>query len=108
MLGLVLLYFLGKAFYKLAEQHDRHKWGFGILGVVSYYAGTFIAGFIIAILYELQEGSSIDDVSDIQLSFMALPFGLLTCWGLYAFLKKQWNKKSIIEDSTILDDEFLN
>ena len=34
MLGLVLLYWIGKYFYKLAEEYDKSKWGFAILGLV--------------------------------------------------------------------------
>ncbi len=44
MLGLFLLYFIGKIFYQLAEAHNKNKWVFAILGVIAYYAGTFLGG----------------------------------------------------------------
>jgi hypothetical protein len=44
MLGLVFIYFIGRYYYKLAENHNRSKWGFAVLGVATYYGGTFAAG----------------------------------------------------------------
>jgi hypothetical protein len=35
MLGLILIYFVGKAFYDLAGLHGKSQWGFAILGIVS-------------------------------------------------------------------------
>ncbi len=35
MIELVLIFFVGKAFYDLAGRHKKHQWGFAILG--SYY-----------------------------------------------------------------------
>lgn len=96
MLGLILIYFIGKQFYKLAEEFKKSKWGFAILGVVSYYAGTFIAGMAIGIYYELWGTGSIDNLSDIELSLLALPMGLLTTVGLYFFLRWYWRKNQPI------------
>lgn len=103
MLGLILIYFIGKNFYKLAEAHGKSKWGFAILGVISYYFGTFVFGMIIGIIIELWSTSSIDDFSDMQLGFMALPFGILTCVGLYYLLKRLWKKDEKV-DEVLIDD----
>ena len=106
MLGLILLYWLGKYFYLLAEKHNKHKWGFAILGVISYYAGSFIAGMIIgvAIIY-FQGEYALDEMSDISMSLISLPFGLLSTWGLYQFLKKRWQKETVpVTNAEILDD----
>lgn len=92
MLGLALIYFIGKYFYELADDYEKSRWGFAILGVVSYYAGTFIGGIIVAIFYEIFGSTSIQTENDIILSFMVLPFGLLACWGLYTLLKRRWSK----------------
>ncbi len=107
MLGLLLLYFIGKSFYKLAEEHNKHKWGFTIIGVASYYVGTFVAGILIAIFYEFILLKNSDSINDFVLSLITIPFGLLACWGVRELLKKQWNSKlSLSED--ILDEEFLD
>jgi hypothetical protein len=92
MLGLVLLYFAGKAFYDLAGRHGRSKWGFAILGVLSYYGGLFFGGILIALIYEFGLSQSIDNVNDMLLGVMAIPVGVLTCWGLYKGLEARWAK----------------
>ena len=103
MLGLLLIYFIGKYFYNLAEEHHKSKWGYAILGVVSYYLGTILAGIAFAIIFELWGSTSIDQMSEIALNFMALPFGILMCVGLYYFLKKRW-EKSIHIEADIIDE----
>lgn len=106
MLGFVLIYFIGRYFYNLADEHGRSKWGFAVLGVVAYYAGTFIGGVLIAMLLEFN--NSLDNTEDILLGLMAMPLGLLTCWGFYRILKKQWSAgKKIESDVNILDEEFM-
>lgn len=93
MVGLILLYFVGKAFYDLAGLNNRGQWLYAILGVGSYYAGLFVGAILIGISYELFFDGSIDDVNDTALGFMALPIGVLACWGFYRILKNRWEKK---------------
>lgn len=93
MIGLILLFFVGKAFYVLAENHGKAKLPFAVLGVASYYAGLFLGGMIIAICYEVLMDGSIDDINDMLLGLLGLPFGVLTCWGLYTILKRSWSRK---------------
>lgn len=103
MLGIVLIYFIGKYFYELAADYNRSKWGFAILGVVTYYAGTFIFGIGLAIGMELWGSQSMEDLDNLLVSLMALPFGLLFCAGLYQLLKRSWGRKPIVE-TELLDD----
>lgn len=105
MLGLILLYFIGKYFYRLAEEYDKSKWGFAILGVVVYYASTFVA----AILYYAFGFFDIDTTNrynDLAVSFAALPFGILSCYLLYYFLEKNWKKQKQTNTSNVdgIDD----
>ncbi|MDC8006326.1 hypothetical protein POV27_19890 [Aureisphaera galaxeae] len=103
MLGIILIYFIGKYFYNLAEDHNKSKWGFAIAGVLSYYAGTFIFGVLFAFYIEIWSNSSIYDYSDIGLGLMAVPFGLLTCAGFYFLLKRMWKKDKKV-DEDLIDD----
>ena len=106
MLGLFLVYFIGKEFYKLSEKFNKSKWLYAVLGVLSYYAGTFIGGIIIGIVYHLQ-GVDVETISEGILAVVGLIIGGLSCWGFYAFLKYQWSNKPVLNDNSILDDEFL-
>lgn len=98
MVGLILLYFVGKAFYDLAGINNKSEWLYAILGVGSYYAGLFLGSILVAIGYELFIGS-IDEVNDTLLGFLGLPFGVLVCWGYYRLLKGRWEKKDTIAAS---------
>lgn len=107
MIGLFLIYWIGKSFYELAHEHDKSRWGFAILGVVSYYAGTMIAGVILALLSEAGIIGSIDNMNPIALSALGLPMGLLTCWLLYRLLKSQWSKRREEPDTEVIDRDLL-
>jgi len=105
MIGLILIYFVGKAFYDLAKVHDKNAWGFAILGVASYYGGIFIGGMIIGLLVELFFlPGFIDETSDgesMWLGFAALPIGILTCWGTYHLLKRSLSKPKEVSRQTL-------
>ena len=109
MIGLLLIYYVGKAFYHLAEEHHKNNWGFAILGVLSYYAGSFIGGIVLALLYEFYLSGSIEDVNNILLSLIAMPFGILACWGFYKILQRAWSKPATYSESEdILDADLIN
>lgn len=106
MLGILLIYFLGKGMYTLAQKHDKGPWPFAILGVVTYYAGTFLAGIVLALMVpSLIEGS--DDLgSRLLLSLISVPFGLLAYAILYFSFKNKWEKAPAISlHEDILDEE---
>ena len=50
MLGILLIYFIGKSFYTLAETHNRSRWTFAIIGIVTYYASLFLGAIILGLL----------------------------------------------------------
>lgn len=103
MLSIILIYFIGKPFYDLAENHDKSKWGFAILGVVAYYLGTFVMGIILGILLP----ETVETMNNLLLAVIALPLGLLAAWMLYKFLENRWSNKSSNDDtdSNILDQD---
>ena len=102
MLGIILIYIIGKNFYRLSDENNKNNWAFAILGVVSYYATAIVAVMIFAIFYELY-GNSIDDVNEKLLDFMSLPFGIGGCYLTYKYLEKKWEKKHFTFDDEILD-----
>jgi hypothetical protein len=87
-----VLYYIGKTFYELAKLYQKSAWGFAILGVSSYYIGVILGGILVALYVELFTSSTIDDMPDVALNLLAIPFGIASCWGTYRFLKKFWSK----------------
>lgn len=108
MLGLVLLYFIGKYYVDLAKQFSRNKWVYGILGIATYYGGTILFGFGLGAYSVLANNTQIMEMSDMVLGLIAIPFGLLTTWGLYAILKNSWKKSNKLEENELLDAEQSN
>lgn len=90
MLGLVLIYWIGKYFYVLAEKYNQNKWLYAILGVVIYYLGQIIFGVILAIFNEfLDLGIDFDNV---VINLLGIPIGGLACYGFYKILENNWKK----------------
>jgi hypothetical protein len=104
MLGLLPLYFIGRAYYELAHEFDKNRWLFAILGVLSYYAGLYLSIFLIGIALAIVSPESVENIADWQATLMGLPFGVLACWSTYVLLKKSWSKPKEISKHTLDGD----
>lgn len=99
MLGILLIYFIGKQFYKLAEDFNQNKWLYAILGIVSYYGLGFAFTFLIALLDVMVFEWGFDWESSYGMNLLIIPFGLLSVWGFYSILKNRWEKSvSLVKD----------
>ena len=106
MLGLLVIYWIGKWFYKLAEKHNKNKWLFAILAPVIYYATSFISALIIIFLTVLiSESESILETPDSLLGLMGVPFGVLTVWLIHRSLSKRWENEMNTSNPEVLDSE---
>lgn len=95
MLGLLLLYWIGKYYYQLAQKFDKSKWGFAILGIATYY-GVMVVVMLIFVLFCLLAGIEFDfEANEMLLSLAAIPFGLAGVYFLYNFLEKKWKKEYV-------------
>lgn len=103
MLGLVLLYFIGKKFYELAEEYNKHKWGIAILGVATYYTSAFIFGMLLGVFLMLIESNFLETANDLLLGLIAAPFGILGCYVLYKGLEKNWKKNKPMNNGSLID-----
>ncbi|WP_159948246.1 hypothetical protein [Polaribacter septentrionalilitoris] len=103
MLGILLLFFIGKYFYKLAEKFKKSQWGYAILGVVTYYGGTIIFGLAFGIISEVISPGYIETVNETMLGIAGLPFGVLATYILYKYLAKTW-KNNLEQAKVSIDD----
>lgn len=104
MLGLLLIFFIGKAFFNLAQTHERNKWLFGVLGVVVYYGMTIIGGLVIVFIAVTIGNEGILNYSDTILGLMGVPVGLLSVWGFHYMLRKNWEANPKNQNSDLLDN----
>lgn len=107
MIGIFLMYIIGKQFYKLAGKYEKNNWGFAILGIVTYYAGTFIAAFTYELLAYVLESEAMMSLPKFALSLLVVPFGLLACWVLYKNLEHRWRSPKTALKSDVIDDELI-
>jgi hypothetical protein len=107
MIGLLLIYFIGRRFYDFAFEYNRHQWLYAILGIVVYYFGTFVAGAVLASAAIFLDMPHLLEINSIVLSLLAIPVGLLFCWIFYILLKRNWEKRRLNENMDALDGELL-
>lgn len=100
MLGIILIYFIGKKFHELAEEFDKKKWLYAITGVIAYYIGTFLCGIILG-LCDLLLGTNLVEILENNLiaSLIGLPFGILACYLYYLIVEKKFKKEAATQDT---------
>ncbi|MFV0564341.1 MAG: hypothetical protein ACK5NB_00765 [Flavobacteriaceae bacterium] len=103
MLGLLLIYFIGKRFYDLATEFNQNKWLFAILSVIIYYVAGFILGIVLFVLDVYIFNWDIDWDNNFGINLLGIPAGLLAVWGFYTILENRWKKTT-----TIIKDEVDN
>ncbi len=102
MLGLFLIFFIGKYYYELAQDYYKHRWLYGIFGIIVYYIGTAIGGVILGFL-DLIFAWNFDWENSLFLGFLALPFGIAATYAIYSLLKKKWKNEVVVVKDEIQD-----
>lgn len=93
MLGLLLLYWIGKYFYQLAEKFEKQKWGYAIFGIAVYYGSQLIIGVVLGLFDEfLQLGIDFDGI---LINLMGIPIGLICCYFLFKYFEKKWKSEYV-------------
>lgn len=109
MLGIILIYFIGKRFYDLAGEFDKHQWKHAIIGVVSYYGTLIVVQMIIFMIYfmmnpaELDYEGDVDSSTEMIVGLISIPFGILACYLSFKYFQKKWNKEKQLEAVSIDD-----
>ncbi|GAA3753604.1 MULTISPECIES: hypothetical protein [Flavobacterium] len=100
MIGILLIYWIWKGYTNLALEYDKNKWGYFGIGIVSYYGGTLVAGFLVGILAVLIRG--VENVNDDSFSnpgwnILFVLFGALACYGVYKLLESKGEKEKELQ-----------
>lgn len=102
MLGLLLIYFVGRAFYRLAETHKRSKWLFAILGVLTYYVTQFV--FALAVFsYMVANNGELTSGTELSVTLISILVGAAGVGLFYYLLKRAWEKNPKMNDDELLD-----
>lgn len=89
MLGLILIYFVGRNYFELAHEHNRPAWLFAILGVLTFFFGQFFLGTIVATLIVSSTGA-ISDGTYLLVSVISIACGAAAIWFMYKRLESFW------------------
>lgn len=103
MLGILLIYFIGKRFYDLSVEYNQNKWLYAILSIIVYYGvGTLLlVGLMFLDLLVFEWG--FDWEKNYGMSLLMIPLGLLAVWIFYHFLENRWKKSVVIVKDEIKD-----
>lgn len=102
MLGILLIYFIGKRFYDLSVEYNQNKWLYAVLSIVIYYASGLIFGVVLALLDMFFEWG-IEWEDNFGINLLGIPVGLLAVWGFYLILESKWKKPAVIVKDEISD-----
>ena len=102
MLEIVIIYVIGRYFFRLAQDYKQNKWLFAILGVLTYFVGAALGGVILFFL-DIQFEIGIDWESKLLLTVILLPFAVATCYLLHYLLKRSWEKTVVLNEDEIQD-----
>ena len=103
MLGLLLLYWIGKKYSTLAKKYGRKPVGPVIGGIVTYYIFIFMG----QVIFDMVNASKTPTSSmNLVGTLVSMPFGLLASWGLYKILEKKWAKIPF-ENNDLLDENLI-
>ena len=106
ILGILFIILIGQNFYILAQKHKKSKWGYAILGVVTYYGSTFFYGIIYSIFYLMRNPNSFEEALDSwTLRLTTVAIGLLTTYILFYLLKRSWSKNQKEEEKSVNIDD---
>lgn len=105
LVDIIFIIIAGKYFMQLAEQYGKSKWGYAVLGIISYYGAAFLFalgyGFILGLFFPDQ----FDVLDGSMLILLAVAFGLVVCIILYQILRRKWKREAkMIPSKNVIDE----
>lgn len=88
-LGYVFVFYVGFYFFRLAENHNRNKWLYGVLGIFFYFTGVF-ANLMYVRLFVIEE---VDEYNITTISMKSFFTGFVFVFVLFHLLDFIWKKK---------------
>lgn len=94
LLTLFLTFYIAYTYYRLAAKYDNRPWQYAVLGVATYYGSIYGGEFFLDILVNTLNIDFSLYVSDLFISLMLLPIGIICSWRFYVYLKSEWSRFS--------------
>ncbi|MDZ7934701.1 MAG: hypothetical protein U5M51_07020 [Emticicia sp.] len=97
MLGIILIYWIGRKFYDLATRHDKSQWGWAIAGVAIYY----LAQFVFAIIF-YGAAPEMAANNEMLLNILGIVVGGIIWYAALNYLEKKWEAESYDNDESLV------
>lgn len=88
-LGYIFVFYIGFYFYRLAENHQKYKWLFAIVGIATYFTGSVIYPLYLR-FFSINE-IPIAEVSKITIQSFFI--GIICVFVLFHILDFIWTRK---------------
>jgi len=112
MLAYIILFWAGRAFYRLAEQYGKSPWGYAILSILVFFGIQLVFIFASAVVWAISDPEGFDtwletddDSSTLVGDLVASLLGYLGMWGFYQLLQRRWANAS---PKQVYDPELLD
>ncbi len=102
MVGIFIIYFIGKKYYELAVKYNQKKWLFAFLGFVVYYASAIVMVIFLLIIDGIL-GLNINFENKFFTGVLELGVGFTGVIVTYNLLKKKWEREYPIEEDELQD-----
>ena len=96
MIGIVFIYWIWKSFSDLANEYNKNKWTYALIGLASYYGTTLVAGVIYGacvVFINGVDGVNNENDNSIGWNLLFVLLGGLVCYGVYSLLKSKGEKE---------------
>ncbi|WP_439128471.1 hypothetical protein [Polaribacter sp.] len=97
ILSYIFLFYVGFYFYRLAENHQKNKWLFAIIGIITYLLSLFIYPLYLRLFYK----EEILDINLVLVSLKSFLIALISLFILFQVLSFMWNKKEKVNNQEI-------
>lgn len=88
-LGYIFIFYIGFYFYRLAENHKRNKWLYGLIGVLFYFFGYFM--YLMYVRFFVNK--EFDEFDFSIISIKSLCAGFVSVYMLFHYLNYNWKRK---------------
>lgn len=108
MLALVFIYWIGKQFYKLAQEFGKNAWAYAFLGIGIFYGSQMAFGLTLGVVFAAIDENFLDDTTVSLLNYLGIPLGMLACYGIYKWLEVNWkaaNEKQTQQETKTLQGQ---
>jgi hypothetical protein len=92
MIKYFFLFVIGYFYYQLANKYNKTEWPYVLLGIVAYFFGIYVLGFILVnVLFVF--GINVKDFDWFILFFITLLLGFIPTYIVYSTLEVKFKQK---------------